>query len=308
MDTDRRHPRGARPAGRAAAACAALVLLAPAMARSQTASQAQAAAAPSPFGEALLAGTMNTPGLLARVELRWRRSTASSSSPVLSDAHVAAGVSPEIAPAWLRAGGWVEYAPLSIFSVRAGIDPSYYFGTYGAIMSLQSYDEPFDWDTIQSRKAEAHPAAALRLYVSPTFQIRLGPIAAMSSAVFERWYADIPGPLFYEPYRDTLVSVSGGTAAYVSTVVVYECPTAKGKLSAGVLHDYLDVYAAHQNRVQRLGPIVMYEAHGRLMGLPRPTFLAYVGYYVDDPSKAGQLYYLFAVTVPIPRPGPHDLP
>lgn len=267
----------------------------------ESASAGPAAAASGPVRSSTLAlgGSLNPPGLLARGEVQWRWKTTASSSPILRDAHVAAGVTPEVSPSYTRLGAWVEVAPLSIFNVRAGIQPVYYFGAFGSLVSFAGYREPFDWKAIQARADEARAAAALRLFVSPTLQVRVGRVAAASSGTLERWRADVPGPLFYEVYRDTLIAAAGGTVGFVSNVAVYEIPAGAGKVSAGALHDLTCVYAFPGNRIQRIGPVVMYEAGWSWLGIRHPTFILNVGYYLNDPSKKGQGYYLAAVTVPL---------
>jgi hypothetical protein len=246
-----------------------------------------------------IGGSQNPPGLLARAQVQWRWRTTASSSPLLSDAHVAVGLTPSLSPSYTRLDAWVEVAPLSIFNVRAGIEPAYYFGTFGSLVDFSDYRQPFGWKAVQAREDEARAAAALRLYVNPTVQIRVGRVAAASSGTLERWRADVPGPLFYEVYRDTLIAASGGTVGFLSNVAVYEAPAGRGKLSAGVLHDLTYVYAFPDNRIQRIGPVVMYEAGWSWFVLHRPTFIVNVGYYLDGPSKKGQGYYLAAVTVPL---------
>jgi hypothetical protein len=291
----------------AAVACAAIgLMLAPASPAAAQPAQSPAsspapASGPVRSSTLSLGGSLNPPGLLARAQFQWRWRTTTSSSPILSDAHISAGVTPELSPSYTRLDAWVEAAPLSIFSVRAGIQPAYYFGTFGSLVSFASYRESFDWKAIQARADEARAAAALRIYVNPTLQVRIGRVAAASSGILERWRADVPGPLFYEVYRDTLIAAAGGTVGFVSNVAVYEIPAGAGKVSAGALHDLTYVYAFPGNRIQRIGPVVMYEAGWSRLGIRHPTFIVNVGYYLNDPNKKGQGYYLAAVTVPLGR-------
>ena len=287
----------------AALACAVIGLAPPPPAAAQAAPSPAppATLAPGPVRSSTLTlgGSLNPPGLLARGQVQWRWRMTKSSSPVVRDAHVAVGVTPELSPSYTRLDAWVEVAPLSVVTVRAGIQPAYYFGTFGSLVNFASYRDPFDWPAIQDRADEARAAAALRVYLNPTLQIRLGPIAAASSGILERWRADVPGPLFYEVYRDTLIAASGGTVGFLSNVAVYEIPAGAGKVRAGVLHDLTHVYAFPGNRIQRVGPVVVYEAGWSCLGLRRPTFTVNIGYYLNDPSKKGQGYYLAAVTVPL---------
>jgi hypothetical protein len=73
-------------------------------------------------------------------------------------------------------------------------------------------------------------------------------------------------------------------------VLLRENPTSRGaKISFGVLHQLTSVPAAPLNRSQRIGALAIREYAGKRFGLDHPKLVGHVSYYLDDPSKKGQL-------------------
>lgn len=118
--------------------------------------------------------SVNKLGLQHVLDLRWVWPLTSSRKALLADAHASAGVSSFITSSYTRLGAWVEIAPLSIFDIRAGVEPGAYFGTFGSLLNFGSYAEPFNDDVRTERKDQARPGSGSRLYVSPTFKIKKG--------------------------------------------------------------------------------------------------------------------------------------
>ncbi len=82
----------------------------------------------------------------------------------------------------------------------------------------------------------------------------------------------------------------------LSSQVLYEFPASPGgrKVLAGLFHDMIDVYDAPDNRRQRLGSLAVWTLGHRRIGVREPTVIAGVAYYLQDPSKDGQLGGFFA--------------
>jgi hypothetical protein len=186
-----------------------------------------------------------------------------------------------------RAGGWVEYAPLSVFAVRAGLEPIGYFGSFSSLMPFPSYDAPFDKDVL-SGKAGSTAGVGLKGHVTPTIQFRAGPIAARASADFEHWQSSADGPYFYEATRDQLLASGGDQLINTTTVAMYERRAGEGgSRAAGLFHGLTRVFDAGQNQSQRLGIIAVRQFASTHMKLPRPRFTVLLYRYLDDPSKEG---------------------
>ena len=234
--------------------------------------------------------SVNKLGLRHTLDLFWRRPLSSSSSPLLKDAHLSIGLTHVLTPSYTRLGAWVQFAPLSILEVQAGAEPGAYFGTFGSLMSFNSYQQPFDDTARDARKDEASSGTGSRLYVSPTFKMKLGALVVASSADFEWWRSSATGPLYYEPSRDTLLKVNGDSMVSTSTVLLRQHDLAgRGTLSYGLIHNLNYVFDASQNRSQQIGVVVLRQFGPRRFGLHAPKIGGRVSYYLSDPSRKGQL-------------------
>ncbi|HXK10109.1 MAG TPA: hypothetical protein VMT70_10720 [Vicinamibacteria bacterium] len=240
--------------------------------------------------EESLGASFNRLGLQNQLELSWGQPLTESRNALLADAHLGAGFTHTLTPSYTRLGAWVEAAPLSILVVRAGAEPSYYFGTFGSLMSFGSYDDDFSDRAREARASDARPGSAVRFHVSPTVRMRLGSFAVASSAALEWWASTAAGPLFYEPARDTLLKAAGDRLLLVSSVLVRERRTkGGGTIRFGLSHDLTYVMDAPGNRCQKLGLVFARRLAGRHLGLPSPWLGAGVGYYLDDPTRKGQV-------------------
>jgi hypothetical protein len=231
--------------------------------------------------------SINNPGVQATLEVSWLRPLSTSTHPLLSGAHIAAGAVQALTPAQTRLGGWVQYAPLSIFDLRAGIDPSVYFGTFNSLQGFDRYDEAFDSDARKGR-AGAEAGFSVRTYVAPTLKMRAGPFVASAGAELEWWRASADQEFFYEPTRDTLLKSGGDRIIRTTAVLMYRRALDRGSVAVGPIHTTSSVPDAPQNDVVKIGALAVREYDGRRFGLPRPKLTVMVGRYLEDPSKDGQ--------------------
>ncbi len=231
--------------------------------------------------------SINNAGAQLSFDLSRRRPLSSSRHPLLSEAHVSVGGSTAFTPAHLRAGVWLEAAPVSVFVLRVGAEPAYYFGTFDSLASFDSRRDAFDPDSRRERGGTAS-GTAVRVYVTPTLRLRAGRFIGLASADVEWWSSDASGPFFYEPTRDTLLDVRGDRLTTVSSALLYDHPLATGRVTAGVTHSRLRVRGGSLNEIQRLGVVVVRQSEGRFLSLDRPSVTITASRYIDDPSKKGE--------------------
>ena len=232
-----------------------------------------------------LGASFNNPGLQNTLDVAWVKPLGASARPLFADARVAAGLVSVTTPTMTRAGGWVEYAPLSIVAVRAGVEPIFYFGSFSSLMPFPSYDATFDQDVL-SQKTGSSAGAGLKSYVTPSLQFRAGPVVARVSADFEYWRSSADGPYFYEATRDQLLASGGDQLVNTSSVAMYEHRTSGGgTVSAGLVHGLTRVFDAAQNQSQRLGIIAVRQYASTHMKLPKPRFTVVLYRYLDDRFK-----------------------
>lgn len=259
--------------------------------------QAQDGASPSGARREVrgqIGASINNAGLQNALDVAWTWPATRSQHPLLSGAHISTGVTNMVTPTQAKLGGWIEYAPLSILDLRAGIDPWAYFGTFDSLMGLASYDQPFDPD---SRRAHggARAGTAARAYLSPTLKFKAGPIVGSAGAEFEWWRSSSDGEFFYEPTRDTVLRSSGDQLITTTIVLMYQWTTGPGSLSVGGLHTRARVADAPGNRIQKLGLMAVKQFGAAHFGLPQPRLTLVAGRYLDDPSKQGQWTAAIAV-------------
>jgi hypothetical protein len=238
--------------------------------------------------------SINNAGLQNTLDVSWTRPTSRSHHPLLAGAHIATGLTNAITPSQAKLGGWIEYSPLSILDLRAGIDPSVYFGTFDSLMGLASYEAPFD---PKSRKAlgGATTGVSARAYLAPVLKFKAGPIVASTGAEFEWWRSSADGEFFYEPTRDTVLKSAGDQLITTTSVLMYQWTTGASSLSVGALHTLARVSDAPGNNIQKLGVLAVKQFGAAHYGLPQPRLTVLVARYLDDPSKEGQWTAAIAV-------------
>ena len=231
-----------------------------------------------------IGASINNAGLQNTIEFAWIKPTSGSDHPLLSGAHVAAGITNVLTPTQVKFGGWVEYSPLSILDVRAGIDPSGYFGTFDSLMGFGSYDEPFDPDSRKTRGG-AGAGAAGRVYLSPTLKFKAGRILGSTGATVEWWRSSAGQPYFYEPTRDTVLRSNGDRLLTTTSVLMYQWVSGSAPLAIGAIHTLARVDDARGNRIQKLGAIAVKEFGASRFRLPHPSLTMVIARYLDDPFK-----------------------
>ena len=234
-----------------------------------------------------IGASINNAGAQLSFDLSRRRPLSSSRHPLLSEAHVSVGGSAAFTPAHLRAGVWLEAAPVSVFVLRVGAEPAYYFGTFDSLASFDSRRDAFDTDSRRERGGAAS-GTAVRVYVTPTLRLRAGRFIGLSSADVEWWSSNASGPFFYEPTRDTLLDVSGDRLTTVTSAVLYDHPLGTGGLTTGLTHSRMRVRGGSLNEIQRLGVVAVRQFDGHFLSLDRPSVTISASRYIDDPSKQGE--------------------
>lgn len=250
-----------------------------------------------------LGTSVNPIGLQDQLTLSWRWGLSRSKNPFLSDAHIALGVSNHFSPAYERLELWAELSPLSVLDLKAGLEPVFYFGTFGHLVAFPSYESDFSKDAREAIKDQAVSRTGIRYHFSPTMKMKLGRVIARTGAEFEWWRVDGRGEFFYEPMRDTLLDSDGDALMTLSSQLFYEFPSGPGgrKILAGLFHDVIDVHDAPQNRRQRLGPLAIWTLGERRFGVGEPTVIGSVFSYLQDPSKDGELGGFLALSFTVGR-------
>jgi hypothetical protein len=251
--------------------------------------------------ENTFAFVLNPLGIQDAFEVSWTRRVNDREDLLHKDAHVAAGVSSKLTPAFERLGAWFEYSPLSVIDLRVGVEPVYYFGTYKVFLPFDRAEARFDDDVIESRVEAAASGFAGRIYFSPTLKGKAGPVVARVRAELGFWRAQAKGePFYYEPAWDTLIKASGSRVLTVEALALREFQLSAGKtLLLGPVYDLTSVSDAGVNRKQDVGLLAVWSKSGRFHALKDPTIAVKVIYFLQDPWRrhepAAQFAFVFGL-------------
>jgi hypothetical protein len=255
-------------------------------------SPAGAPATPTSELRTQLGVSYNNLGLQQSLEWTRRRPIRPGSGPLTADRHVAFGAQVAVSPSYARLHVWAQFAPVSILTLRFGVEPAQYFGTFDSLMPFDTADQPFDTDSRKDRGG-ARADRATRVYFTPTFRVRVRHVLALASIDGESWSSSSPGTFFYEPTRDTLLKSRGASLGVGRVALMYE-HVAAGGTRVGVGGIYTSQNHAGSAEVikrlhiERAGVITSIQSDGRLLGLRRPNITATVSRYLKHPTKTDE--------------------
>lgn len=234
--------------------------------------------------------SFNGHGVQNTIQATISRSLYRSPNPLFSKNAIAATLSHAVTPAYSRVTGQVEISPVSILDLRAGIERSNYFGTFGSLQSFASYRDKFDDDARDLRRDEAKSGTASRVFAASTIKIQVGSIAGSVQAEVEWWRASSIGPFFYEPARDTLLR-GGRDRAVMTTAYLMKVREVGrgGRLAVGLRHAMTYVFDAPENRSEKVGVALVRDFGAHRFGMRAPRVSGHVSYYLRDPNRRGQL-------------------
>jgi hypothetical protein len=244
---------------------------------------------------------LNPLGIQDALDVTWTKRLNDRAEPLHRDAHVAAGVSLKATPAFGRLGAWLEYSPLSIIDLRAGVEPVYYFGTYKAFLPFASASARFDDDVIQARRPEAASGFAHRLYAAPALKAKAASVIMRVRSEISWWRAEDAGePFFYEPAWDTLIQASGSTMVTVEALALREFKLSGSKtLLLGPVYEMTRVSDGKENRKQSISLLAVWSKPGTFLGLKNPTVALKGLFFLEDPWRrhepAAQLALVFGL-------------
>lgn len=231
----------------------------------------------------------NPLGVRAEAEASWRWRLTESSHPLLEEAHVAIGVTDQLSPAYDRLQAWIEVSPLSILDLRASVEGVGYFGTFGNLVGFPSYASDFSDDAREPLEEQAVARVGRRFALTPVLKLKAGRLSLRASADFESWKVhDAPEAYFYEPFRGTLLAAGGDSLVNGSNLLLCDVSRSRTeRLRVGVLHDYLNVWDAPQNRKQRLGGVALLRLGAQRFGGRDPVLSFALLDYLEAPNRSG---------------------
>jgi hypothetical protein len=230
----------------------------------------------------------NPLGLETQNRLMYSKKLADSSSLLFRDTFLALGLSVKLNPAYVKAGGLVDFQPIAIFDLRLGYEFIDYFGTLGYLQSFPVSDADYDDDTLEKNKANAYATKGHHYFAEPTLQMKVGEIVARSKVGFEYWDLDLhqDDKYFYDATLDTLVPVKKVVWTN-DTDLLYM----SGQLTLGLR--YSAVFPGTDQSHMRLGPLFAWSLNtDDYTSFNKPTLLVILGWYLDHPNRMGAVPYM----------------
>jgi len=255
-------------------------------------SMAQEQASPVPPSDRLYWASLsiiryNPLGLETQNRLMYSKRLADSTSPLFRDTFIALGPSVKLNPAYVKAGGLIDFQPIGVFNLRLGYEFINYFGTQGYLQSSPDGDARYSDDTREDNEDNAYSTKGHHYFAEPTIQMKVGKIAARSKFGFEYWALDLhrDDDYFYDATLDTMVPVEKLVWTNDSDLLFIS-----GQLTLGLR--YSAVFPGTEQSHMRLGPLFAWSFNtDDYTSFNKPTLLVILGWYLNHPNRVGPVPY-----------------
>jgi len=229
----------------------------------------------------------NPLGLETQNRLMYSKRLADSSSVLFRDTFFAIGPLVKLNPAYVKAGGLIDFQPIAVFNLRLGYEFIDYFGTMGYLQSTAVKNADYDDDLRKDNEDDAYSTKGHHYFAEPTVQMKVGKIAVRSKFGFEYWDLDLhkKDKYFYDATLDTMVPVKKTVWTNDSDLIYMN-----GPLALGVR--YSAVIPGTDQSHMRVGPLFAYSFNTNdYTSWNKPTLLVVLGWYLDHPNREGAVPY-----------------
>lgn len=172
------------------------------------------------------AAVLNPDAVEAQVIAGARKTERREKSLLFGETYASGGAIARLNPAFGRVGVIGEIQPVAVFRMTASVEYVQYFDTFA---SAQSYPTPLAAfsDAARHRSEErAYPLGAVRLFLEPGVQAKVGPVGGRYRVSVERWHANLRegDTVFYASTTDTLVPDGGWVLTDIADAFVFLGP------------------------------------------------------------------------------------
>ncbi|TAL30189.1 MAG: hypothetical protein EPN93_20410 [Spirochaetes bacterium] len=229
----------------------------------------------------------NPLGLETQNRIMYSKRLADSTSPLFRDTFIALGPSVKLNPAYVKAGGLLDFQPIGVFNLRLGYEFINYFGTQGYLQSSAVRNTDYDDDLRKDNEDLAYSTKGHHYFAEPTLQMKVSKIAARSKFGFEYWDLDLhkTDKYFYDATLDTMVPTKKVVWTNDSDLIYMS-----GQLTLGLR--YSAVFPGTAQSHMRLGPLFAWSFNtDDYTSFNKPTLLVILGWYLDHPNRIGGVPY-----------------
>lgn len=239
---------------------------------------------------------LNPTGLETQLRLGYQHKLYGSESLALRDNFVYGGMFVRLSPAAARTAAVVEVQPASVLNLRFSIEYLRYFGTVGYLQSAPTADVDFSDTALEAGKENdaAYGTGGLHATFEPLLQVKAGPMALRSRALFGWFDMDLRGGdrVWYEATLDAPLPGNGWVIANdLDLVYLTDFGLTAGLRYTAVLPRYSaaqspDDSDASHHRVGLLAAYSLFdEGYTRFN---KPTLVLITSWYLKHRYRTGQ--------------------
>lgn len=236
---------------------------------------------------------VNPLGLINVNRLGWRRRLSTSDSILFNDTYTFLGGTAVVTPAWARAGGYAEVAPIALFRASADVGVVGYFSTFDQILSWEDPGSRYSDQAIAARGDEAAARYGYYATFSHTVQAKAGPIAVRAITQYTTISINLPGAdaFFYDQFWDRLAP-NGGWMVLNDLDALF----VKDDVRIGLRHTFThNLFGGDRSTDggmanHRLGPLFAYQINDKPVGskFNQATVFALAQLWLKHPYRTGE--------------------
>lgn len=243
---------------------------------------------------------LNPLGLLEFLDVGYQRRLYASKSPLFKDNFASLGGRLLLSPAFARMSAVLRVQPLSILQFFAEYELGGHFGTFGFLQSFPTADANYSDTAIDELEDRAYATTGSQIAVGGKLQLKVGPIAARSTARFIRPNFDLRDGdrLFYDTTYDILVPDRAWTMnkdtdlLFVSDfglVAGLRWTVTKAFIKPNYFMPYTGDTTGGPRTQHRLGPFFAYQFYDEPgAAFNKPTALLIVNWWLQHQYRTGQ--------------------
>ncbi|NUP11398.1 MAG: hypothetical protein HOW73_35580 [Polyangiaceae bacterium] len=249
--------------------------------------------------DATLGVRVNPLGLELQSNLAYRHRLYASDSRALRDNYFGVALSPTLNPSVFRIGGHIEFRPLTMLNLQAGVHHVGYIGSFDNLQSYPVASADFS-DTARDegdKKGKSYPTHGFEAFGRAIALAKVGPIVIRDDLLFTFSKLELmPGDtVYYNPRFDVLAPNEGWFLHNDSDVVYMSDFGLLAGARASVTHAFYDDKimgtSASEDNVPmfRLGPILAYtifDTPGAAFN--KPTFIASAQWWLQHRFRTGE--------------------
>ncbi len=226
-------------------------------------------------------------GLSIFTDFGYRLALFESTSDLLKNTYIDAGVATGISPAYVWAGPYIEALPLQVLALRFTAQYLDYWGTFGVPFEAGNPDDP-DWsldglDAVEEADGGV-PTTGIMLQAQATPRAKIGNLVITAETSFTSLDMDF-NDVYYEPFFDLVLDPQDTFLITRPTIGwVFTMDKADSWVLAGFRWEHTHVYGRDYNR-NLAALLALWKLPSGWIKVGEPKVALVGGWYVDHPTR-----------------------